>query len=334
MKVSEIPASASAPPEPDPLPLRHLFGSAEERRAFLTYHLADPVVGSLEWLGFHALARLSPGRASDAGASIATAPRLLSRKQPWYARMQRNVARLRPDIQTDAEIEGFMASWFRHIGRTHAEYPVLHKIRAERHFQLSWDEAAGKLLASGQPAVFVNCHLGSYDVTVLSVDVEFGSGASTFGPFQPVGNRFRNRLAARVRRKLNFNTVAPGPIYRRYLPRLMGDGKQSIVLHIDSYLDGTVVFPLFGREPVGPGNLQRALKAARIFDVPVVPLLAHRTASGQTSVRIHAPLWPQDIGGSRHDMRAGIEYLNGIYEPAVRQHLDQWFMLPWLELDE
>ncbi len=323
-----------AAPEPDSPPFRHLFGSSLERGAFLKHYLADPLSGGLQWFGFHALSLLSPSGASAAGARLATGSRILNRKQPWLAQMRGTVARLRPDIQSEADLDEFVAAWFRNMGRNQAEYPIMHKIKVPGNVDLTWDAKSADLIAEGRPLVFVNCHLGSFDVTVMAVGVQFDAAKFTFGPFETMDNRFQNRLAARVRKQLGFPVIPPGPLYRRYLPKLMRDGKQSILLHIDDHVADTVNFPLFGREPSSPSNLFRALKTARLFDAPIVPLLGYRTGSCQAKIHIHAPLMPEDIGASRHDMQAGVEYLNNIYEPVVRQHLDQWFMLPWLDLEK
>lgn len=308
-----------------------LLRSSEQRRAFLQFHLEDRLFGSLEYLAFHALKHAPAASASNFGARLSPGPRFLNRNMPWVAGMGRSAARIRPELADDpAGIDAFTAAWFRQSGRTHAEYPVMHKLTAPDHVTLTWDDRAHDLAASGAQMVITLCHLGAWECGFSPLARRFGRTDDIFAIYEPQANRFRNRIAARVRQDRGLPCLPPGPSTLRLLPKLLRDGRQSIIFHIDENVGDTVGFPLFGRPRTERSNLMRAIKTARIFNAPILPLVTHRTGPASARVHMHAPLAPGEIGRHAAGADHAVARLNEIYEPAIRAHLEQWFMLPWL----
>jgi lauroyl/myristoyl acyltransferase len=321
------------PPEPPSPPLRDLFGRSDARRAFLQFHLEDRLLGSLEHLGFLALKHAPPAFASNFGAAISPGPRFLNRNAPWLAGMRRSAVHIRPELADDpAGVDALMASWFVQSCRTHAEYPILHKLTEPDHVTVTWDPQAHDLAASGRQMVIVQCHLGAWECSFDPMAHRFGRKGDIFAIYEPQPNRFRNRIAARVRDGRGLPCLPPGPVTQRLLPKLLKDGKQTIFFHIDENVGDTVGFPLFGRAPVPRSNLMRAIKTARIFDAPILSLTTWRTGPAQVRVHLHAPIAPKDIGRHAAGAQEAIARLNAIYEPVIRAHLEQWFMLPWMNL--
>lgn len=333
MKAREIPFAATLPPQPPRPPLSALFGSPQERAAFLRFHVEDRVFGGLEMLGFHALRHFPAHWVSNFGAAMSPAPRFLNRKQPWVARMRRSIAAIRRDLEDDpAAIEAMLASWFRHVARTHAEYPVMHRLREPANITLSWDEEAHALASSGRQMVVTSCHLGTFESWLTALDERFGWCDRIFVIYEPQPNRGRNRIAAKTRTERGYACLPPGPVTQRLLPKLLRDGHQSVLFHVDENVGHTVGFPLFGRPPEKRSNLMRVIKTARIFDAPILPLLTWRTGPARARVHLHAPIMPGGLSRSEEDIDRAVTRLNRIYEPAVRRHLDQWFMLPWMDI--
>lgn len=75
---------------------------------------------------------------------------------------------------------------------------------------------------------------------------EYGPRRGCFAVFEPQPNRFRNRMAARVRHELGFACLPAGPNLRDSLTPLISRGRQSVIFMIDEKAVDTIRFPLFG----------------------------------------------------------------------------------------
>lgn len=323
--------SASAPN------LAALRAGPAGRRAWRKYWVRDPLNGGLDHLLHAAMPLLGMDGASAFGAAIAR--RSIPRHHPdWVARADAALAALRPDA--DARARAAMLDR-RHaaIGRVMAEFTVLHRMAGEADIAVRGRAHLDNALAHDGPLILAGLHLGNWELSFLPAVLQRLSGFDTpIRPvhtiYQPPRSRFRHRLAVRARERAGARLLPPGrPAATAAMRVLRGNGIVWIAL--DDFRDRQVNGPLFGRPAGRHGNLAVAARLAAATGARVLPLYVVRNQGARFT--LHAEPAPADWTACLEAARAGdvapaVHALNQRVEPAVRAHLDQWFMLHELRL--
>lgn len=313
---------AEAPP-----PLSAVWGGAEARAAWRRYWLRDTISGLSDTALHHGLKALPVGLCSMLGWWLGQ--RFGARHRAWQARALHNLRRLRPDLDDAGAARAVRRMWG-HVGSTMAEFSVLPRIWGSDRVAV---EGLGHLeaaRATGRPRIAAALHLGNWEIvgpTLLAL------GENGLDVYQPPRNRFERRIADRVRRRFADHLLPPGRGTARRLYRALVEEKRGVVLYVDEFQDRRVHAPFFGRPLRLDGNLARVVRLALMADAVVIPAYCLREGHGRFCVHILPPvrLGPRT---DRSAIARGVAQLDSIIAAVVRRHIEQWFMLHDLVLDE
>ncbi|WP_226581685.1 lysophospholipid acyltransferase family protein [Acuticoccus sediminis] len=321
---SEIPWSATYAPEPTAPPLTDLFGDEGARRSAMRFHLQDRVYGGGK-MALHSLFRmLSPEAGSNfAGRIVAPRSRAYYRGKPFIQRMDRMIARLRPELAGDpAAREAVVDRWFENTARAMAEFSHLEAVSTPPRTTVEGLEIVERLQAEGRSMVLTTVHTGMWEMISYLSSRHFGDKGT--GAWAPQSNRFENRIVADTRRKLGIKVLPATPKLARQLYKSLAVPGQTIVLVIDELSEKQVKFPLFGRPVEDRCNFAFALYAAQRTGAAIVPAVITRTGPTRFTFRYNEPI---DVPKGNDGFHSAALALNAVYEPHVLAHLDQWYML-------
>lgn len=325
-RATDIPWEWTHPPVAPAPPLRDLL-RRDARAEALRYHVADRVEGALAAFPAEALRGLSPETASGVGARVlGTALALEGRGSLARNRMARAVAALRPDLGAH-DREALLRRWYANAGRALAEFGHLGAICAPPRTRVEGLEHLRAAEAAG-PVVMVGVHTGLWEMSSL-LNARLHEGPFT-AAWQPMGNRYVDGMIGRVRRRHGLRLLPASPLLARRLLRFMGAPGAGVVMLIDELSEGSIRFPLFGRAPARHCNASFALRAARHAGGSVVPFTCRRLEGPTFAWAYHPPL---RVGAGEVGVADGQRALDAIFAPLVRADLDQWLVLPALELD-
>ena len=317
------------PPGP---PLRDLFGEGEAKRTAMRHHVAHRLEGYAK-LGLSPVFRRLPMRwVSDLTGPV-LAPGVARRYRPTgrWARMDRLIARMRPDMGDREARERFQERWYVNIGRAMGEFLIADRLVAAGCAQVHGMEHQRAAVASERPVIVVTVHTAAWEVTgMVSLCEHFANrGVSSW---QPQANRFENRLVARARQRCGYKVLAPRPRLAARLRQVLNTPGQMLFLLVDEQSENQNKFPLFGRPAPSRCNLSFALRLAAGTGALILPLTTWRTADALRYAMAYHP--PLDVSAlpAADRLAAGAEALNAVFEPHVVRHLDEWYMLHSIKL--
>ncbi|WP_118135229.1 lysophospholipid acyltransferase family protein [Oceanicella sp. SM1341] len=331
MKLEDVPFEETAPP-PVPVPgLAAFRAGGAERKAFFRYHLSDRFFGLLQFAGFHALSVLPPKAAAAIGAPMGRLVARLDWNRPYVEFMRRGIIRIRPELKGDREGQDrVLRAWFRNAGIVHAQFACTHSLVTPERLTVHNREIVEEAKATGKPVFIVLVHLGNWEAVGVGMRaVKLGEG---FGIYEPQPNRYQNRLIYRLRKRHNLYAFPP----TRKLPVLLGklacEGGVNAALFLDEVRDGQSTFPYFGRPVQASSNMRFVLKLAARAEARLVPCHFVREGVDRNSIRALAHLPPPPPRATTEEMEETARALSAIFEPAVREHLEQWYMLKDMRL--
>ena len=310
-----------------PPPLSALWGGPEARAAWRRYWVRDTVSGLSDTATHYALRALPVETCSAIGWRLGQW--VGARRQLWHERATRNLRQLRPELDDETSARAIQRMWG-HIGSTMAEFSALPRIWGTERIAIEGLENLDAARATGRPRIWAALHLGNWEIvgpTLLDL------GEKGFDVYQPPRNRFERRIAERVRRRFADQLLPPGPATARRLLRALTEERRGVVLYVDEFQEHRVHAPFFGRPLRLDGNLARVVRLALMADAVITPAYCVREAHGRFRLRIAPPvlLGP---GTDRSAVMRGVAHLDSIITPIVLSHIEQWFMLHDLVLDE
>ncbi len=272
---------------------------------------------ALERLLHRVLRRLPIEFVSNLGARLAWLK--IRFIDPAVARKAReNIRRHCPDMP-EAEVEKLVWSFVDNVGRLMAEFSVVHRFASAERLEFVGVDAphanVGKI-----PTIALCLHLGNWEVLALAMQM---IGVPIASISEIPENDAHREIAAATRSSFDVNVLTPDRNGLRQALSILS-GKGVLAIFPDEKRDGTMMAPLFGRPPHVKGNLALAAKLARRSGAQLVVVYCERVE--QTRFRLHfeGPVF-MDPQGS--DPLADVAFLNGLIEPAILRHLDQWYYL-------
>ncbi|MBP1850700.1 lysophospholipid acyltransferase family protein [Rhizobium halophytocola] len=301
--------------------LADLTAGGERRRRFLRYWIQDNFWNGMHLAGHYSMKLLPMDAATAFGARLGlfAIPRFHTSAEK---RARATIAKLRPDLDAAAQdalfkencrTQGRLMIEFSHINRL-VHHPERIEIRDLHHI--------GDSAAAG-PVIIVGMHLGNWEIgpTVLT-----HIGLRPYANYTPPPGRAKAWISERVRRKGGLNFLPPGLQGIRPAVNLLKQGG-VISMFCDEGVNGKIRGPLFGRKPHLEGNLALAVRLARMTGATICPWYNLRQDGFRFVAQMLPPITlpPEDKPGAR--LMEDILLLNGVIEPVVRAHLDQWFFL-------
>jgi Kdo2-lipid IVA lauroyltransferase/acyltransferase len=312
----------------DTPPITWLFEGPVRRRRMLRYWIRDPAVGAIEFV-IYALMRLLP---IDVCSYLGAVTTYLTRH--FYpesdARARKLWSVLRPQDAEPASVDAAMDRLWRNVGRTMHEYSVLDRLWVAGRIEVSNIQYLDQARERGQPILITPVHLGNWE-TVLVAGISSGHHGS--GIYQPLDNRFEDRIAMKVRARYGARFVAgAGPHSLRAALRELKSRAGPFIIYVDEFIRDRVQAPLFGRTLRTDSNLCYAVRLAAMTNAALIPAYCLRVNdSARFKVQFLAPLELIRSGDREADVAENARRLDAILAPIIRGHLDQWYFA--LDLD-
>lgn len=219
--------------------------------------------------------------------------------------------------QSSDEIQALLKAQWNNTGRTFAEFPLLHRIKAfeGEHVTIEGLEHFKK----NAPAIIVTGHFANWEVmaTVLTQ-----SGLPVRITYRKINNPY---IDARIRKKreaygTKFLVQKSGHKGGRELFEALNKG-ESIALLNDQKFNTGLPIPFFGVEAMtAQGATRLALKTGR----PLLPMAVTRQGSKFT-VTFYAPIDLEKTNERVKDVAAGVTKVSAFIEDRVRENPAQWF---------
>ena len=162
--------------------------------------------------------------------------------------------------------------------------------------------------------------------------MEKGLNRPTISVFQPQPNRFANRIVYRMRQRYGIRVFPPGQRTAQRLHRLVIGNHAHLVMFVDEERANQSHVPLFGRAVPKRGNAVNVVKLARAADALLVPVYMLRVPGCRFRLTFMPPMELLETGDVKADIARNIERIGARFEPLIRQHIEQWYMLVELRL--
>jgi len=189
---------------------------------------------------------------------------------------------------------------------------------------LEGEEHIQQALEKGKGVLALSAHLGSFTM----IGARLGASGYPFSAVvkQPADARF-TKLVDGYRSQLGIHTISAKPRREavRGILRALRDN-QIVLVIADEFKSGDVMVDFLGMKapaPRGPATL--ALRTGAV----TLPMFATRSAGGQLTLKVSAPIAPILSGDLEASVVATTELYTRHIEAAIRQFPDQW---NWLGL--
>ena len=221
--------------------------------------------------------------------------------------------------KSEAERRAIAREHWRLIGRTFAEFPLMHRLTpASGRVEVVGLDRLQAIAAKGEPAILVSGHLSNWEVMMAVI---VASGLKSRVSYRPANNPYTDQRIVEGRRRYGVELfAAKGGDGTRGLISALQRG-EAVALLNDQRDDSGVEAPFFGRlVKTAPGPARFALK----FDARLVPMSVVRLKGARFRVTIHEPI-PLDSSGDRAaDLVHAVAAINGFIEARIRERPAEW----------
>lgn len=243
----------------------------------------------------------------------------MRRERPWVLeRARTNLRRHRP-WASDAEIEAWTTAFVENIGLYIGETASIGRYMAAGRIDVTNAERAKAIFQRG--GVIALClHTGNWEVMLEALKAMGVSAACAPIEWETRGQTWIiNDL--RRRNGLRYLSMDHGGVRAAYKEVKEGG---LLAIFVDEARDGRLMAPLFGRPPHMGGNLAIAAKLARRTGSALVLWHATRLPEGRFRVNCSDVI---ELPAASKGVLDDVAFLNGVIEPVVLEHLEQWFWL-------
>lgn len=243
----------------------------------------------------------------------------LRRERPWVVeRARANLRRHRPWASA-AQTEAWVAMFLDNIGRYVGETASVGRFMAAGRIDLPHPERTRAICQRGD-VLGLCLHTGNWEVmleglqavgvTAACAPVEWESRGQSW-----VLNDLRRRNGLR---SLNQDHGGLRAAYKE----LKRNG--LLAIFVDEAREGRLMAPFFGRPPHAEGNLAIAAKLARRSGCALVLCYVTRLPEARFRVTFSDAI---QLPEAKTGLLEDVAFLNGLIEPVILEHLEQWFWL-------
>jgi len=222
-----------------------------------------------------------------------------------------------PDI-AEADINALLKAQWENTGRTFAEFPALHRLKAFDEKSRITVDGLDKL-KTHNPAVIVTGHFANWEIMAL---VMTQAGLPVQITYRKINNPY---IDARVRRQreaygTKLLVQKSGVKGARELIEAI-ERDESVALLNDQKFNEGLSLPFFGKPAMtATGAVRLALKTNR----PLIPLSLTRNGS-HFHMRVHDPIPLKTTGDRNADTQNGVLKINSFMEEMIKRTPQQWF---------
>lgn len=312
-------------------PLHWLLLDPRRRSRAWRYWVVDTAVGFYNSTLHYLMRALPIDACSGLGAFLAFYSPFVYRASDTRAR--KAWVRLRAADSDPAAVDAAMRRLWRCVGRTMAEFSVLHRLWRAGRISVTGVEHIHAARAAGKPLLIAALHLGNWE-TVLVAGISLGLGGA--GLYLPPENRFDLRIVRKARDRYQGGQVpAAGPEALHAALHLLRARREPFVIFVDELARGRVQAPAFGRRLGRDSNIAYAARLAAMTKAALIPAYCVRLGeAARFEVHVLPPIEMIATEDRDAELDANIERINAVIEPVVRDYLDQWFFLLDLEFED
>jgi len=220
--------------------------------------------------------------------------------------------------KTAFEIERLLTDQWDNIGRTFAEFPLLHRVKVfapkSRVTVFGLDR-----LQSSAPAIIVTGHFANWEIMAA---VLTQSGSPVRITYRKLNNPYMDARIRQQREKYGTKFLVQKSTHRggRELFKAIQNGESVAILNDQKFNEGISV-PFFDRPAMtATGATRLALKTGR----PLLPISVTRTGA-DFHVTIHDPISLSSTGERETDVRKGVLQIVKFTEDRIKHAPAQWF---------
>jgi len=217
----------------------------------------------------------------------------------------------------EAESNKLLRDQWDNVGRTFAEFPLLHRVKA---FEGSRVTVEGlDIFKANAPAIIVTGHFANWEVmaTVLTQ-----SGLPVRITYRKINNPHIDRRVREKREAYGTKFLVQKSTHKggRELFEALNNGESIAILNDQKFNTGLSI-PFLGTEAMtAQGATRLALKTGR----PLLPMAVTRDGSDFT-VTFYSPIELTRTGDKDNDVRNGVTKVSKFIEDRVREKPAQWF---------
>jgi KDO2-lipid IV(A) lauroyltransferase len=311
-----------------PPPRWLITGTAGQRQAARRYWIRDPLMGCLNVSLHYGLRYLPIDVCSYLGSLGGALGQIRMPEKNELAR--KSWLKLRPQESDPALVKAALKRLWRQIGRSIAECSVLDKLWEQGRIAVEGAEHLSTARSAGKRVIVVSVHLGNWEAIGRAL---IGLGYKGAAIYEVPENRFEHRIMLDFRKRYGGKLVPQGSAGARAAYRTLFE-MDGLLLSIDEVVDGYVTWPAFGRALPQDGNIAFVARLSALADAVVVPAYCVRKDSrAELTVRFLPPMELARTGDRKADLPVNIARINAVFEPLVRDNLDQWYYANAIRFD-
>lgn len=221
-----------------------------------------------------------------------------------------------PD-KPDIEIKQILKDQWDNTGRTFAEFPITHRIKA---FEGSRVTVKGlEIFKANAPAIIVTGHFANWEImaTVLTQ-----SGLPVRITYRKINNPYIDARVRKQRERYGTKFLVQKSTHKggRELLEALKNG-ESVALLNDQKFNTGVSVPFFRQDAMtAQGATRLALKTGR----PLLPMAVTRDGANFT-VTFYEPIKLDNTGNREADVLNGVKKVTSFIEDRIREQPAQWF---------
>lgn len=225
--------------------------------------------------------------------------------------------RLAFSSKTETQINELLAEQWDNTGRTLAEFPVMHRVKAYEGHQVTIKGL--DIFRAHAPAIIVTGHFANWEImaTVLTQ-----SDLPVRITYRKINNPYIDARVRRQRERYGTKFLIQKSTHKggRELLTALKNGESVALLNDQKFNTGLSV-PFFGEPAMtAQGATRLALKTGR----PLLPMAITRNKSNFI-VTFYEPIKLVETGNRDADVLSGVNQINRFIEDRIRQAPAQWF---------
>ena len=219
--------------------------------------------------------------------------------------------------KSKTEISQLLKEQWDNTGRTFAEFPITHRIKA---FDGSRVTIKGlEIFKANAPAIIVTGHFANWEIMATALTQ---SGLPVRITYRKINNPFIDARVRKQRERYGTKFLVQKSTHKggRELLEALKNGESVALLNDQKFNTGLSV-PFFGQDAMtAQGATRLALKTGR----PLLPLAVTRDGSNFT-VTFYEPIKLDTSGDRNANVEDGVKQITAFIEDRIRETPAQWF---------
>lgn len=241
--------------------------------------------------------------------------------------LRQNMMCLRPDL-TPLQIDVMVKQSWGNYGRVMAEFSVLQRIWKSNRTTVEGLHHFTDAKSSGRPVICLFLHVGNWEV--IGPKLYALLGGDWIQIYQQLDCPIQAKIAERVRRPYAHSLITSGPFVGKKIVNKLKEG-YTLNIAVDECVKDEVNTPSFGRPLSRHGNLNLALRLAKLTGATLCPVYATRPKGARFVLHVLPSIDPEIMTSKGLDP---FEVIDKMIGSVIGQHLEAWYYARALNLNK